>query len=72
VGSGFLIEQVVPAIIALAVVLGWVFIIAVGRDAGPELRDAAIAVLGFYFGQTAHRGGVTSGAAAVTTALTKF
>jgi uncharacterized membrane protein len=58
------LATIVPGLLALAVVVGWVVATITGVGNTADLRDAAIAVLAFYFGGVVHSNGVTSGAAA--------
>lgn len=53
---------IVPGIIALIVVGGWVAATITGYGNTSDLRDVAIAVVAFYFGGTVHSVGVTNGA----------
>ena len=57
-----LLIGIVPGILAIVVVVGWIYATVVGGGSYPDLRDAAIAVLAFYFGGIVHSAGVQSGA----------
>ena len=52
---------ILPAIIAIIVVGGWVVATAVGLSGAGQLQDPAIAILGAIFGATIHSAGVTAG-----------
>lgn len=63
------VGQLVPGLLAVVIVIGWIIGTIVGVGDTPELHDGALIVLGFYFGGTVHSAGVTSGAAAAVAAL---
>jgi hypothetical protein len=56
------LATIVPGILAIVVVAGWIIATISGVGTSPDLRDAAIAVLAFYFGGVIHSNGVASGA----------
>ena len=56
------LAKIVPGILAVVVVAGWVLATLSGVGTTGDLRDAAIAVLAFYFGGVVHSNGVASGA----------
>jgi hypothetical protein len=60
--------QMIQGALALAVVVGWIAAAITGVGDSPELRDAALLVLGFFFGGSVHSAGVVSGAAAAALA----
>jgi hypothetical protein len=57
-----LLATVVPGVLAITVVVGWIVATVANVAGTTELRDAAIAVLAFYFGGVIHGQGVATGA----------
>jgi hypothetical protein len=57
-----ILATVVPGVLAIVVVAGWVVAVLTNVGNTPDIRDAAIAVLAFYFGGVVHSNGVTAGA----------
>jgi hypothetical protein len=57
-----ILATVVPGVLAVVVVAGWVIAVLTNVGNTPDIRDAAIAVLAFYFGGVVHSNGVTKGA----------